>query len=69
MKLIGLVAPTSEAIYQEITRRYGVDRLAELQEMLGVLERNLARNGSGQRGAMPGRGVNANLHVATGSDA
>ena len=43
MKLIGLVAPTSEAIYHEITRRYGVDRLAELQEMLGLLEQNLAR--------------------------
>jgi len=43
MKLIGLVAPTSEAIYDEITHRYGVERLAELQEMLGVLEQNLAR--------------------------
>ena len=43
IKLIELVAPTSEAIYQEITRRYGVDRLAELQGMLGMLEQNLAR--------------------------
>ena len=43
IKLIELIVPTSEAIYEEITRRYGIDRLAELQDMLGVLEQNLAR--------------------------
>ena len=41
LKLIGAVAPTSEAIYAEITSRYGARKLAELQDMLGVLERSL----------------------------
>ena len=42
LKLIDAVAPTSEAIYAEITGRFGARKLAELQEMLGVLERSLA---------------------------
>jgi homoprotocatechuate degradation regulator HpaR len=42
LKLIELVAPTSEAIYAEITRRYGVQRLAELQDMLAALVNSLA---------------------------
>ncbi|MBR0872222.1 homoprotocatechuate degradation operon regulator HpaR [Bradyrhizobium tropiciagri] len=42
LKLIEAVAPTSEAIYAEITRRYGARKLAELQEMLGALEAGLA---------------------------
>jgi len=42
LKLIEAVAPTSEAIYAEITSRYGARKLADLQEMLGVLERSLA---------------------------
>jgi homoprotocatechuate degradation regulator HpaR len=42
LKLIESVAPTSEAIYAEITGRFGARKLAELQEMLGVLERSLA---------------------------
>ena len=42
LKLIEAVAPTSEAIYAEITRRYGARKLGELQEMLGVLEASLA---------------------------
>ena len=42
LKLIEAVAPTSEAIYAEITSRYGTRKLAELQDMLGVLERSLA---------------------------
>jgi homoprotocatechuate degradation regulator HpaR len=42
LKLIEAVAPTSEAIYAEITRRFGARRLSELQEMLGVLEQSLA---------------------------
>ena len=42
LKLIEAVAPTSEAIYADITRRFGTRRLSELQEMLGVLEQSLA---------------------------
>src|SRR5436190_23222174 len=45
VKLMASVAPTSEAIYAAITRRYGVRKLAELQQMLGELERSL--NGLG----------------------
>ncbi|UFX43195.1 homoprotocatechuate degradation operon regulator HpaR [Bradyrhizobium sp. 41S5] len=45
LKLIEAVAPTSEAIYAEITRRYGARRLAELHEMLGALEASLAGMG------------------------
>src|SRR3977135_4330002 len=41
LKLIEAVAPNSEAIYAEITRRFGARKLAELQDMLGVLERSL----------------------------
>ena len=41
LKLIEAVAPTSEAIYTEITSRFGARKLAELQDMLGVLERSL----------------------------
>jgi homoprotocatechuate degradation regulator HpaR len=43
VRLIELIAPALEAIYREIARRYGTDRLAELQDMLGMLEQNLAR--------------------------
>ena len=42
VRLMELVAPSSEAIYAEITRRYGVRKLAELQDMLGALEASLA---------------------------
>lgn len=42
LRLIEVVAPTSEAIYAEITERYGARKLAELQDMLGELERSLA---------------------------
>src|SRR5215470_17652192 len=42
LKLMEEVAPSSEAIYAAITRRYGARRLAELQEMLGALEASLA---------------------------
>src|SRR3954453_22563066 len=41
LKLIEAVAPTSEAIYAEITSRYGTRKLAELQDMLAELERGL----------------------------
>ena len=40
--LIEQVSPESEAIYAEITRRFGADRLAELQAMLRELETLLA---------------------------
>jgi len=42
LKLIELVAPTSEAVYAAITQRYGAQKLAELQDMLAVLENKLA---------------------------
>lgn len=42
VKLMASVAPRSEAIYAEITRRFGARRLSELQEMLGELEQSLA---------------------------
>ncbi len=41
-ELIEAVAPTSEAIYAAITKRYGARKLAELQAMLGALEESLA---------------------------
>ena len=66
LKLIEAVAPTSEAIYAEITNRYGARKLAELQEMLGVLERSLAgMEVAGEATAR--RGVSAILHDATGA--
>jgi len=40
--LIERVSPESEAIYAEITRRFGAQRLAELQAMLRELEALLA---------------------------
>ena len=46
VKLMASVAPTSEAIYAEITRRFGARKLAELQQMLGELEHSLAGLGS-----------------------
>jgi homoprotocatechuate degradation regulator HpaR len=42
VKLMASVAPSSEAIYAEITQRFGARKLAELQEMLGELEQSLA---------------------------
>jgi homoprotocatechuate degradation regulator HpaR len=41
VRLIEAVAPTSEAIYTDITRRYGARKLAELQDMLHALEDSL----------------------------
>jgi homoprotocatechuate degradation regulator HpaR len=46
LKLIETVAPTSEAIYAAITRRYGARKLAELQGMLHALEASLAEMGA-----------------------
>jgi homoprotocatechuate degradation regulator HpaR len=42
VKLMSVVAPSSEAIYAAITRRYGTRKLAELQDMLSALEASLA---------------------------
>jgi homoprotocatechuate degradation regulator HpaR len=41
LQLIDAVAPTSEAIYAEIGKRFGARKLAELQEMLQALESSL----------------------------
>lgn len=41
LKLIEAVAPFSEAIYAEITQRFGARKLADLQDMLHQLESNL----------------------------
>lgn len=46
VKLMASVAPSSEAIYAEITQRFGARKLAELQEMLGELELCLASAGA-----------------------
>lgn len=42
LKLIEAVAPSSEAIYAAMTRRYGARKLADLQDMLDALERRLS---------------------------
>src|SRR5205085_10035785 len=42
VRLMEVVAPSSEAIYAEITKRYGARKLSELQAMLGALEASLA---------------------------
>jgi homoprotocatechuate degradation regulator HpaR len=42
LRLMEAVAPSSEAIYAEITRRYGARKLAELQDMLHALELGLS---------------------------
>ena len=48
VKLMASVAPNSEAIYAEITRRFGARKLAELQDMLGALEQSLAELGGAE---------------------
>jgi homoprotocatechuate degradation regulator HpaR len=42
LKLIEAVAPSSEAIYAAMTRRYGARKLTDLQDMLAELERRLS---------------------------
>ena len=42
LRLIEAVAPSSEAIYAAISRRYGARKLAELQDMLHALETGLS---------------------------
>src|ERR1700741_1147760 len=41
LRLMEGVAPSSEAIYAAITKRYGARKLLELQDMLGALEASL----------------------------
>ena len=54
VRLIETVAPSSEAIYAAITRRYGARRLRELQDMLHELEGTLSalnkEGGTGEDG-------------------
>jgi homoprotocatechuate degradation regulator HpaR len=42
LKLIEAVAPSSEAIYAAMTRRFGARKLADLQDMLAALESKLS---------------------------
>ena len=42
VRLMETVAPSSEAIYAAITRRYGARKLGDLQDMLADLERRLS---------------------------
>jgi homoprotocatechuate degradation regulator HpaR len=42
LKLIEAVAPSSEAIYAAMTKRFGARKLAELQDMLHALEGSLS---------------------------
>ena len=42
VRLMETVAPSSEAIYAAITKRYGARKLRELQDMLHALERSLS---------------------------
>jgi homoprotocatechuate degradation regulator HpaR len=56
LRLIEAVAPSSEAIYAEIARRYGAGSLADLQEMLHRLESSLK--------AMPVLGGNSDMAEA-----
>ena len=43
LKLMEAVAPSSEAIYAAMTKRYGARKLAELQDMLHALEHSLSQ--------------------------
>ncbi len=50
VRLIEAVAPTSEAIYAAMTARYGVRKLARLEEMLRSLEGCLSELRTGDEG-------------------
>jgi homoprotocatechuate degradation regulator HpaR len=54
LRLMEVVAPSSEAIYAAITRRYGAKKLAELQDMLATLEASLAKLELGSEGEAEG---------------
>jgi homoprotocatechuate degradation regulator HpaR len=50
LKLIEAVAPSSEAIYAAMTKRYGALKLADLQDMLATLESSLSGLGVADEG-------------------
>jgi homoprotocatechuate degradation regulator HpaR len=50
LKLIEAVAPSSEAIYAAMTKRYGARKLADLQDMLATLEGSLSESGATDEG-------------------
>jgi homoprotocatechuate degradation regulator HpaR len=50
VRLMETVAPSSEAIYAAISRRYGARKLAELQDMLHALEGSLSKLRIGKAG-------------------
>jgi homoprotocatechuate degradation regulator HpaR len=50
VRLIEAVAPSSEAIYAAMTRRYGARKLADLQDMLAALENSLSEPGGDEEG-------------------
>ena len=54
VRLMEVVAPSSEAVYGAITKRYGARKLAELQDMLGALEASLAGLGVVDEGSAEG---------------
>jgi homoprotocatechuate degradation regulator HpaR len=54
LKLIEAVAPSSEAIYAAMTRRYGARKLADLQDMLAALESSLSELGVDEGNAETG---------------
>lgn len=55
VRLMETVAPSSEAIYAAITKRYGARKLRELQDMLHTLERSLSGlRAGGEAGAEAG---------------
>jgi homoprotocatechuate degradation regulator HpaR len=54
LKLMEVVAPSSETIYAAITKRYGARKLAELQDMLDALEASLAGVGVTDEGSVEG---------------
>ena len=64
LRLIEAVAPSSEAIYAAMTRRYGARKLAELQDMLHALEHSLAGMRVAERRKRDDGRVSANLHDA-----
>src|ERR1700732_4760460 len=59
VRLMETVAPSSEAIYAAITKRYGARKLAELQDMLHALEGSLS-----ELPVVGEKRVTANLHDA-----
>jgi len=46
-ELIDTVTPVSEAIYREISQRFGEDKLGQLQDLLAELEEAMAGIGNG----------------------